>query len=252
MIDDLTTNGTTEPYRMFTGRSEFRLSLRSDNADLRLTQKGRDIGCVRDARYEKFHDFKRRLDETIAYLNSIEYSVDFWKSKIANFPMQVSKPIKKSMYSLLQIPNVDIEMFADIIRDPRFQHLLEDKDLRERIKIQATYETTESRQADEISEMKRHESISLPANYDYTKLRLSNEIKEKLNRYQPTSLGQASRIPGITPVALLELLSHFKPVSRSASVWKSILLLINKIKVLCKIWTFIRFFSLFEKYKNPL
>ena len=216
MIDDLTTNGTTEPYRMFTGRSEFRLSLRSDNADLRLTQKGRDVGCVKDARYEKFREVKKRLDEGIAYLSSIEHSVDYWRSKMANFPMQTPKPGKKSIFSLLRIPNVDIEMFADYLTDPNFKYLLEDKNLEERIKIQSIYQLNESRQADEISEVKQHESISLPADYDYTQLTLSNEIKEKLSRYQPTSLGQASRIPGITPVALLELLSHFKPAQTSA------------------------------------
>lgn len=195
---------------MFTGRSEFRLTLRSDNADLRLTQKGYDFGCVSAERYAKFQSFKKKYDLGIDYLKSVVKSVVYWKSKIPSIPMTIDNPVNKNMFELLRFENCDLDTLKDLI-EPKYNYLLEDKELSERIKIQGIYDYDESRQLDEITEMKKHESISLPPEFDYNRIvSLSNEAKERLFNHKPTSLGAASRIPGITPSAVFRIFAHFK------------------------------------------
>lgn len=142
LIDDLTTQGTTEPYRMFTGRSEYRLTLRSDNADLRLTEKGYQIGSVQQNRYENFKKFKQLYEEGLELLGSINYSVASWKSKIPSLPCESDNPVKKTVLDLLRIEGVGIKMFEGFIQ-PKYKYLLEDEKLSDRIKISCIYSDSE-------------------------------------------------------------------------------------------------------------
>lgn len=210
LIDDLTTQGTSEPYRMFTGRSEFRLSLRSDNADLRLTQRGREQGCVLDERYRKFIDFKRVYDSTLERLDAVKHSVMFWKSHIPQLPCEGDQPSRKSLVDLLRINGVTVKMLERFMAEAKCEHLLADPKLAERVKIHCTYAESELKQFKEIEEIKSNESISLPLNFDYNQLNISREAIEKLTFHRPTSLGAASRIPGMTPSVLIRLLKIFK------------------------------------------
>jgi tRNA uridine 5-carboxymethylaminomethyl modification enzyme len=180
---------------MFTARSEFRLSLRSDNADLRLTQKGYDIGCVGNDRYEKFIKFKKKYDKAIEHLTSLSHSVVYWKSKIPSLAIHADNPYKKNCIELLRLEGTTVPTFENFI-EPSFRFILEDKNLMERIKIYSLYHENETKQANEINEIKKHESINLPDNFDYNKLSISNESKEKLFTFRPTSLGAAMRVPG--------------------------------------------------------
>ena len=180
---------------MFTARSEFRLSLRSDNADLRLTQKGYDIGCVGNDRYEKFKNFREKYDKALEYLTSLSYSVVHWKTKIPELAIQADNPYKKNCIELLRLEGTKVSTFEKFI-DPKFKYILEDNQLMERIKIYSLYHDNETKQSDEINEIRKHESINLPDNFDYNKLSISNESKEKLFAFKPTSLGAAIRIPG--------------------------------------------------------
>lgn len=209
MIDDLITRGTQEPYRMFTSRAEYRLLLREDNADIRLTEKGRELGLVDDQRWQAFE--KKR--ESIAQLQN-----DLGKKwvRVGTDEAQKAerlwgKELKKeaSMMALLRRPEVDVDKllaFAEI------------EDINERVAeqvaIQAKYAGYINRQQTEINRTKRYNHLKLPANQDYSKVSgLSNEVSEKLKLQQPETLGQASRIPGITPAAISLLLVHLKKKS---------------------------------------
>lgn len=218
LIDDLTTQGTSEPYRMFTGRSEFRLTLRSDNADLRLTQRGRDQGCVLDDRYARFAQFKRLYDSTLERLDSVVYSMTSWKSRLPTLPCDADHPARKSLLDLLKINTVDVEMVASVLAEAKCEHLLDNRALAERVKIYATYVDSEKKQTHEIDEIRTNESISLPVNFDYGRLNISREAKEKLMSHRPTSLGAASRIPGMTSPVLISLLKFFKNQNNTPNI----------------------------------
>ncbi|CAF0725893.1 unnamed protein product [Brachionus calyciflorus] len=209
LIDDLTTLGTSEPYRMFTGRSEYRLSLRCDNADLRLTEKGYEIGAVQDHRYEKFKQFKHLYDDALEFLGSVTYSVPVWKAKIPSLPCEADNPCNKNILDLLRIEGVNIKMFENFVT-PKYKYLLEDEKLSQRVKIYCVYSEQERRQNVEMDDIRKNESISLPVNFNYEKLNLSKEAREKLVNHKPISLGAASRIPGMTPSAILTILKYLK------------------------------------------
>ena len=194
---------------MFTGRSEFRLSLRADNADLRLTEKGYQIGCVRSKRYEKFKDFQIKYSEGIQYLKSISKSSSVWKSKIPSMPFQAETPINRTLFDLLKFENCTFKTIENFIEN-NFKYLLEDTKISERIKIQSIYEHDELKQLDEINEIRKHDSILLPSDFDYNQISISNDAKEKLFTYRPTSLGAASRIPGMAPSTIFKLFNYFK------------------------------------------
>ncbi len=204
MIDDLITHGTNEPYRMFTSRSEFRLSIRADNADIRLTGKGMEIGCVLSER-SRFH--KKKLE-------AIENGITQFKSKSIT-PNEADKHmirlnkdgIRRSAFELLSYRDVGLNTLYTIW--PELNGI--ETDILEQIKIEALYSGYLEKQSLDIIAFKQEESLSISDIIDYDNIvSLSNEIKEKLRYYNPLTLGAAKRIPGMTPAALTILLGYIK------------------------------------------
>ena len=213
MIDDLVTRGVSEPYRMFTSRAEFRLQLRADNADQRLTQKGIDIGCVGGER-------ARAFKEKITALNDAR---DFAKSNSIT-PKEAERHgialnkdgQRRTAFEILSYPNISM---ADAARVwPRLATL--DAKIAEQIEIDAKYDVYLSRQAADVAAYRRDENFALPDDFDYASLPgLSNEVKQKLQMHRPRTIGHASRIDGITPAALTLIVAHVrrkKPAAKSA------------------------------------
>ncbi|AZG71480.1 tRNA uridine-5-carboxymethylaminomethyl(34) synthesis enzyme MnmG [Shewanella livingstonensis] len=208
LVDDLSTLGTKEPYRMFTSRAEYRLLLREDNADLRLTEKGRELGLVDDNRWELF----------IAKRESIELELQRLRSQWVhpNSPLlgvlnpQLNTPISReaSFEDLLRRPEMD---YAKLMSLDGFGPGLNDQQAAEQVQIQVKYSGYIQRQQEEIDKAIRHESSLLPLDLDYQEVPgLSNEVIAKLNNHKPDTVGQASRISGITPAAISILLVHLK------------------------------------------
>lgn len=208
LIDDLVTYGTKEPYRMFTSRAEYRLSLREDNADLRLTEIGRELGVVQDERWQAF-DKKR---ENIAKAREIVRVTSITPDSAFGQMLATAneKPLEQALKAqeLLKRPEISIQDFlqhSDLFND------WQDIAALEQVEIQIKYAGYIDRQSLEIDKQLRYEEQPLPANFDYHAVTgLSNEAKEKLSRQKPAFLGQASRIPGITPAAISLLLIHLK------------------------------------------
>ena len=208
LIDDLITRGTTEPYRMFTSRAEYRLMLREDNADLRLTPKGRELGLVDDARWQAL-EIKReaiakeqqRLDTTWVRPESIS---------AADAERVLGQAITRE-YSLLDLLRRPDVTYRSLMTLPGAGEALADDKAAEQVEIQAKYHGYIERQHDEIARQRRHEETALPADFDYMNVRgLSKEIQQKLHSHKPATLGQAGRISGVTPAALSLLLVHIK------------------------------------------
>ncbi|MCX7082506.1 MAG: tRNA uridine-5-carboxymethylaminomethyl(34) synthesis enzyme MnmG [Methylococcales bacterium] len=210
MIDDLITRGTQEPYRMFTSRAEYRLLLREDNADLRLTEKGRELGLVDDERWQAF-DIKRN-----AIANLQDDLKKQWVRAESEQAREVEeiwgKPLLKeaSLMELLRRPEIDIQRLlgffegGDMIADQ----------VGEQVEVQAKYEGYIVRQQTEIDKALRHDHLRLPDTLDYAGVPgLSNEVSQKLKAQRPETLGQASRIPGMTPAAISLLLVYLKKKS---------------------------------------
>ncbi|XP_042543056.1 protein MTO1 homolog, mitochondrial [Dipodomys spectabilis] len=213
LIDDLTTQGTSEPYRMFTSRVEFRLSLRPDNADSRLTFRGyKEAGCVSPQRYERASWMKSSLEEGISVLKSIEFSSSKWKTLIPQASMSVNKSLPVRALDVLKYEDVDMELLASVVPEP-LRKYTECTELAERLKIEATYESALFYQLQEIKEVQRDEALQLPEDLDYLTIRdvsLSDEVREKLHFSRPQTIGAASRIPGVTPAAIVNLLRFVK------------------------------------------
>ncbi len=208
MIDDLVTQGTTEPYRMFTSRAEYRLLLREDNADLRLTETGRTLGMVDDQRWGAFEAKRNgivRLQAEISASMVKPNSPEALKiDGILSTPLQQ----EATLADLLRRPEVKICHLALISADIVNQS---DGQILEQVEIQAKYSGYIERQQTEIDRTRRYENWSLPENFDYINVvGLSNEVREKLCRTRPETLGQAARIQGVTPAAISLLLVHMK------------------------------------------
>lgn len=182
--------------------------LRSDNADLRLTKKGYDYGCVGQERYRKFASFKSKYDEGIDYLKSIVKSTRAWKELIKDAKMHVSTA-NKSIFDLLNNPTIDAGQLCAFM-DERFHYVIKDSMLLERVRTHALYDACENLQKNEIEEIRMNESIALPQDLNLSQLNISNETKDKLKTWKPTTIGAALRIPGITPASIFILMRHLK------------------------------------------
>jgi tRNA uridine 5-carboxymethylaminomethyl modification enzyme len=204
MIDDLVTRGVSEPYRMFTSRAEYRLKLRADNADQRLTGKGISIGCVGVAR-AKFHD---EISSALNAAREFANSVSLTPKEAERHGLALNKDgQRRTAFELLSYPHVTISDLAKIW--PRFGAL--DQKTAEQIEIDAKYDVYLSRQAADVAAYRRDESFTLPDDLDYEGMRgLSNEAKQKLQQNRPRTIGHAGKIDGMTPAALTLLVAHVK------------------------------------------
>lgn len=204
LIDDLVTKGISEPYRMFTSRAEYRLSLRSDNADQRLTPLGIRFGCVMNERSHIFATKKDELDRLINLAKSIITTPNEARKK--GLPLN-QDGVKRSLFDLLSYPDIDVE---DIQKYwPEIQH--DDPALLEQLGIEAKYAVYLDRQKADIAALARDEAVILPDDMDYLSIEgLSNEMKQKLDTIRPATIAQAGRIDGVTPAALGILLAYLR------------------------------------------
>ena len=210
MIDDLVTRGVAEPYRMFTSRAEYRLTLRADNADQRLTVKAIAIGCVGPERRARHKAKMAALEAARDFARSVSLT----PNAADRHGLALNKDgQRRSAFELLSHPNITIADLAKIW--PRFGDL--PPKIAEQVEIDAKYDVYLSRQAADIAAYRRDESLELPEGLDYSQLRgLSNEVRQKLNSARPRTIGQAARMDGITPAALTLLVAHLKRNGRSA------------------------------------
>jgi tRNA uridine 5-carboxymethylaminomethyl modification enzyme len=216
LIDDLVTRGASEPYRMFTSRAEYRLSLREDNADLRLTPKGRELGVVGDERWRAFEARREWLAAEAARLSDIVVRPGDVGEDSALAPLVRDA----NAYALLRRPELRYRHVAALPRVGESAALaaLEPEAAEQwvgSLEIEAHYAGYVARQRDEIEQQRRHDSTALPDDLDYARVQgLSNEIREKLGRIRPNDIGQAGRISGMTPAAISLLLVHLKKLKR--------------------------------------
>jgi tRNA uridine 5-carboxymethylaminomethyl modification enzyme len=214
LVDDLITKGVQEPYRMFTSRAEYRLSLREDNADMRLTEIGRTLGCVTDAQWEVFERKREAVAREMQRLKST------WINPRIVSPQESERLLGKAiereyaLTDLLRRPNVTYDALMTL-KGIDGQDLagpgVSDAGVREQVEIQVKYAGYIDRQAKEVERHDYYENLKLPASMDYLEVRgLSMEVRQKLNKHRPETLGQASRISGVTPAAISLLLVHLK------------------------------------------
>lgn len=213
LVDDLVTHGTTEPYRMFTSRAEYRLQLREDNADRRLTAIGRDLGLVDDARWEAFARKRDAVDAETARLGAIWASPRnaAGRDAVARLGIDISR--ESSGLDLLRRPGLDYARLAAL---PAFGPPVVDPAVAEQVEIGTKYAGYLARQDQEIARQRRHEDTTIADGFDYAAVHgLSAETRQKLERVRPDTVGQAQRIPGMTPAAISLLLVHLARARRA-------------------------------------
>lgn len=206
LVDDLITLGTNEPYRMFTSRAEYRLILREDNADLRLTETGRQLGLVDDDRWQAFNEKREGIARETERLKATWIQPNSEKGSRAADILQNPLSREYNLAELLKRPELNYQLLARINGDD-----ITNVDVAEQVEIQLKYEGYIARQQDEIEKLRRNEATVLPADFNYDNISgLSNELKQKLNAARPQTIAQASRIPGVTPAAVSLLLIQLK------------------------------------------
>ena len=219
LIDDLMTRGTREPYRMFTSRAEYRLLLREDNADLRLTPAGRDLGLVDDERWAFFTAKQAGSARELSRFESTRIkSADIpaeWRARVLG---DSATRDAVTAFDLLRRPEVSYDQVVELIgaADPTADDRLAPQ-IRVQLEVAAKYAGYIERQEEEIARHRRNEETRLPADLDYARVAgLSNEVRQKLAQIRPGTVGQAARVPGVTPAAVSILLVHLKKSSRAA------------------------------------
>lgn len=213
LVDDLITRGVTEPYRMFTSRAEYRLSLREDNADLRLTEIGRRLGCVDDARWDAYNRKRDAVAAEVERLRSTWVNPRVFPAEQAESLLGKSIEREYTLADLLKRPGVDYAALmqarnvdGDLLAGPGLEG-----EVAEQVEIQIKYAGYIARQQEEVQRQAHHEQTALPDDLDYDAVTsLSFEVRQKLKQHRPATLGQASRVPGVTPAAISLLLIHLK------------------------------------------
>ena len=207
LVDDLVTRGTDEPYRMFTSRAEYRLLLREDNADLRLTETGRRLGLVADAQWRLFDQKREAIETERRRLGALYVRPDPANARIREALGDDLRRETRAL-DLLARPEVD---YRSLMGLPGLGPGVGDRRVAEQVEIQAKYAGYIGRQQDEIDRQRAQEAAGLPVDFDFDRVRgLSSEVREKLKRVRPATVGQAARIPGVTPAAVSLLLIHLK------------------------------------------
>ena len=208
LVDDLITQGTSEPYRMFTSRAEYRLQLREDNADARLTPRARELGLVDDARWDAFSRKRAAIETETARLSALWAAPNnaLGAAIARHIGVEVSR--EANAIDLLRRPELD---YATLMRVPELGPAVDDARVAEQVEIETKYAGYLDRQRGEIARARRHETTAIPAAFDYAQVSgLSAEVRQKLERVRPQTLGQAQRIPGMTPAAVSLLLVHLE------------------------------------------
>ena len=209
LVDDLITKGVNEPYRMFTSRAEYRLQLREDNADMRLTELGYRIGLVSEQQWRDFDTKRENIEREIQRLKSTWYTP--LKLDVAEQERVFGQKLAReaNLHDLLRRPNLDYTKLMTLPNALPESPLADD--VVEQVEIQVKYQGYIDRQNDEIDSRRDIETLRLPENIDYAKVKgLSAEVQQKLNKYKPETVGQASRISGVTPAAVALLMVHLK------------------------------------------
>jgi tRNA uridine 5-carboxymethylaminomethyl modification enzyme len=214
LVDDLITQGVLEPYRMFTSRAEYRLSLREDNADMRLTEIGRRLGCVGDAQWAAFEKKREAVARELERLKSTWISPRIVADAEAERVLGKAIEREYALADLLRRPNIGYDNLMSLTAVDGHQFTAPDRlddAVKEQIEIQLKYAGYIDRQTKEVERHEHYENLKLPAEFDYLAVKaLSMEVRQKLNKHRPETLGQASRISGVTPAAISLLLVHLK------------------------------------------
>ncbi|MBZ9698947.1 tRNA uridine-5-carboxymethylaminomethyl(34) synthesis enzyme MnmG [Mesorhizobium sp. CO1-1-9] len=204
MVDDLTSRGISEPYRMFTSRAEFRLSLRADNADERLTPLAQTLGIASAARMQRYGDVMERLDEA----REMALSLTMTPNEAARHGLEINRDgVRRSGFELLAYPAVDVAWLAGV--EPKFHHV--DTKTAERLETEAKYSVYVDRQSTDVAQIRREESRLIPDSIDFAGVPgLSNELQQKMHARRPRSIAEAQRMEGMTPAALAIIVAHVR------------------------------------------